>query len=178
MAASNGKTGEGVKEMVLDKTPSELRETDKARLTAVGVPGPAIGAFLDNTFCTPTDQTIIVASLVKMKGVANRGVFVTRASLASTRALAIFIRRRAELLAEYHNQVEPLADFVLGVPLNRTRTGKGENSSRTPRPGARGVSVPPHSAWSSTPVHASLGVFRCGWSRLRMGEDGTPQIPS
>jgi hypothetical protein len=126
MAVSYGKTGAGVEGMVLDKTPSELRDINKARLTAMGVPGPAIGAFLDNTFYTPMDQTIIVASLVKMKGVANRGVFVTRASQAATRALAVFIRRRAELVADYHNRVEPFADFVevRGVPLTRTRTGK------------------------------------------------------
>jgi hypothetical protein len=112
--------------MVLDKTPSELRDANRTRLTAMGVPGPVIGGFLDNTFYTPTDQTIIVASLVKMKGVANRGLFVTRASQAASRPLALFIRRRAELLADHHNRVEPFADFfeVRGLPLNRTRAGK------------------------------------------------------
>jgi hypothetical protein len=126
MAVSYGKTSEGIGEMVLDKTPSELRDANRTRLTAMGVPGPVIGGFLDNTFYTPTDQTIIVASLVKMKGVANRGLFVTRASQAASRPLALFIRRRAELLADHHNRVEPFADFfeVRGLPLNRTRAGK------------------------------------------------------
>jgi hypothetical protein len=58
-----------------------------------------------------SDQTIIVASLVKMKDVANRGLFVTRASQAASRPLALFIRRRAELLAEHANRVEPFADL-------------------------------------------------------------------
>jgi hypothetical protein len=126
MVVSYSKTGQDVEQMMLDKTPSELRDVNKAKLTAMGVPDPAISAFLDNTFYTPTDQTIIVASLVKMSGVANRGLFVKRASQASNRNLAVFIRHRAQLLAAHHSRVEPFADFleVRGLPLNRTRSGK------------------------------------------------------
>jgi hypothetical protein len=126
MAVSYSKTSQEVEQMVLEKTPSELRDVNKAKLSAMGVPGPTISAFLDNTFYTPTDQTIIVASLAKMGGVANRGLFVKRASQASNRNLAVFIRHRAQLLAAHHSRVEPFADFfeVRGLPLNRTRSGK------------------------------------------------------
>jgi hypothetical protein len=126
MAVSYIKTGQDVEQMVLDKTPSELRHVNKAKLSAMGVPGPVISALLDNTFYTPTDQTIIVASLAKMSGVANRGLFVKRASQASNRSLAVFIRHRAQLLAAHHGRVEALADFfeVRGLPLNRTHGGK------------------------------------------------------
>jgi hypothetical protein len=126
MAVSYSKTGQDVEQMMLDKTPSELRDVNKTKLSAMGVPDPAISAFLDNTFYTPTDQTIVVASLVKMSGVANRGLFVKRASQASNRNLAVFIRHRAQLLAAHHSRVEPFADFfdVRGLPLNRTRSGK------------------------------------------------------
>jgi hypothetical protein len=112
MAVSYGKTGQEVEQMVLDKTPSELRDTNRAKLTALGVPGPAINAFLDNAFYTPMDDTFIVSALAKMNGVANRGVFVVRASQAASRDLAIFIRHRAEMLADYHRRAEPFADFV------------------------------------------------------------------
>jgi hypothetical protein len=126
MAMSYSKTGQEVEQIVLDKTPSELRDANRAKLIAMGVPGPAINAFLDNAFYTPMDQTLIVSALVKMNGVGNRGVFVTRASQARNRDLAVFIRHRAEMLADYHRRVEPFADFfeVRGLPLNRTRTGK------------------------------------------------------
>lgn len=126
MAVSYSKTGQEVEQMVLDKTPSELRDTNRAKLTAMRVPEPATNAFLDNAFYTPMDHTIIVSALAKMNGVANRGVFVTRASQARNRDLAVFIRHRAEMLADYHRRVEPLADFVevRGLPLNRTRAGK------------------------------------------------------
>ena len=126
MAVSYSKTGQDVEQMMLDKTPSELRDANKAKLGAMGIPRPVISAFLDNTFYTPTDQTIIVASLVKMSGVANRGLFVKRAAQASNRNLAVFIRHRAQLLAAHHTRVEPFADFfeVRGLPLNQTRSGK------------------------------------------------------
>jgi len=95
-------------------------------LVAMGVSEPATNAFLDNAFYTPMDHTIIVSALAKMNGVANRGGFVIRASQARSRDLAVFIRHRAEMLADYHHRVEPFADFVevRGVPLNRTRAGK------------------------------------------------------
>jgi hypothetical protein len=126
MAVSYSKTGQDVEQMVLDKTPSELRDTNRAKLTAMRVPEPATNAFLDNAFYTPMDHTIIVSALAKMNGVANRGVFVTRASQARNRDLAVFIRHRVEMLADYHRRVEPFADFVevRGLPLNRTRAGK------------------------------------------------------
>jgi len=126
MAMSYSKTGQEVEQMVLDKTPSELRDTNRAKLIAMRVPEPAINAFLDNAFYTPMDHTIVVSALAKMNGVANRGVFVTRASQARSRDLAVFIRHRAEMLADYNRQMEPFADFVevRGLPLNRTRAGK------------------------------------------------------
>lgn len=126
MVVSSSKTAEGVGLMVLDKTPSELRDANRANLTAMNVPAAVVSAFLDNTFYTPMDQTIIVAALVKMTGVEKRDLFVVRASHAPNRDLAFFIRRRAELLTDYHSRIEPFADFVDvgGLPVNRTRSGK------------------------------------------------------
>jgi hypothetical protein len=126
MAVSYSKTAQEAGQMVLDKTPSELRDANRAKLSAMGVPGTVLGAFLDNAFYTPMDQTVIVSALVKMTGVGNRNLFVRRASQAPSRDLALFTRTRAELLADYHRRVEPLLDFVdvRGIPLNQTRSSK------------------------------------------------------
>jgi hypothetical protein len=126
MVVSYSKTTQEVGQMVLDKTPSELRDANRTKLSAMGVPGAVIGAFLDNAFYTPMDQTVIVAALAKMNGVGNRGLFVSRASQAPSRDLAFFTRTRAELLADQHSRVEPFVDFVdvRGIPLNQTRSGK------------------------------------------------------
>lgn len=126
MLVSTSRTTQDVAQMVLDKTASELRDANRAKLTSMGVPAGVTGAFLDNASFTPLDHTIIVAALAKMPGVANRNLFITRASQAPNRDLAFFVRRRAEMIVDYHTGVEPLADFTLvgGLPLNRTRAGK------------------------------------------------------
>jgi hypothetical protein len=126
MVVSYSKTTQEVGQMVLDKTPSELRDANRIKLSAMGVPGPVISTFLDNAFYTPMDQAVIVAALAKMNGVANRELFVRRASQAPSRDLAFFTRTRAEMLAEQHSRVEPFASFVdvRGIPLNQTRSGK------------------------------------------------------
>jgi len=126
LIVSYSKTTQEVGQMALDKTPSELRDANRAKLGAMGVPNKVINAFLDNTFYTPVDQTIVVAALGRMTGVKNRGLFIVRASQAPSRDLAFFVRTRAELLADQHTRVEPFAAFVdvRGIPLNQTSSGK------------------------------------------------------
>jgi len=126
MVVSYSKSTEEVGQLVLDKTPSELRDANRAKLSAMGVPGTMISAFLDNTFYTPLDQTVIVAALAKMNGVGHRDLFVRRASQAPSRDLAFFTRTRAELLADQNSRVDPFVDFVdvRGIPVNQTRSGK------------------------------------------------------
>jgi hypothetical protein len=125
-AVSAAKTTQELGQLVRDKTPSELRDLNRSRLAGMGVPDRSISAFLDNTFFTPSDQTAFVAAMAKLGGVTDRHLFVIRASQAPNRDLAYFIRRRAELLADYHTRVEPLTAFVdlRGFPLNQTRSGK------------------------------------------------------
>jgi hypothetical protein len=126
MAVGYSKTAQDAGQWVLDKTAAELRDANRAKLAAMGVPASVVGAFLDNKFYTPLDQTIIVTALGKMTGVANRNLFVARAAQAPNRDLAFFVRRRAELTAEHHLRVEPFSEFVMfrGFPFNRTRSGK------------------------------------------------------
>jgi hypothetical protein len=126
MVVSYSKTTQEVGQMVADTTPTELRDANRAKLTAMGVPGGVASTFLDNAFYTPADQTVIVAALSKMSGVKDRHLFVVRAAQAPSRDLAFFMRRRAEMLADHHARVEPFVDFVevRGFPLNRTRSGK------------------------------------------------------
>jgi hypothetical protein len=125
-AVSGAKTTQELGQMVRDKTPSELRDLNRGRLAAMGVKDRIASAFLDNTHYTPTDQTAIVAALTKLGGVADRQLFVVRASQAPNRDLAYFIRLRAEMLAACHAQMAPLSTFVdlRGFALNQGRNGK------------------------------------------------------
>ena len=69
---------------------------------------------------------MIVGALSHLQGAKNRQLFILRAAEISKREVAFFVRRRAELLAQYHHNVEPLVDFITahGFPLNVTRSGQ------------------------------------------------------
>ena len=69
---------------------------------------------------------LTVAKFRVFAPVANKRLFFACASQAPRRDLAFFMRRRAELLAEYNRIVEPFTDFVdsRGLPLNRIPNGK------------------------------------------------------
>jgi hypothetical protein len=58
--------------------------------------------------------------------VGHLDAFVARAAAAGSRDLAIFQRRRAELLAHYNAGVSPLREFVTvaGIPLTSTQDGR------------------------------------------------------
>ena len=119
-------TANNVKNLVRDKTPAQLQDINRTRLTRMGVDGGTTRRFLGHKLYTPTDKTAIVAALNVMGGVKNRRIFIARTLNANSRDLAFFLRRRAELLSQYHRQTGNLASFVLvrGFPLNQLRDGR------------------------------------------------------
>ena len=126
MVISSSRTAQSLGQLVTDKTSTELRAINRSRLAAMGVANNVADAFLNNQVYTPLDQTSIVSSLMQMRGVKNRQLFIQRATNAIDRDLVFFLRRRAELTAEYHNGVESFTEFIdtSGVPLNVTRSGR------------------------------------------------------
>lgn len=126
MAVSSSRTANDLGQLMADKTPIELRDINRGKLGRMGVPEKAAKAFLGNRAFTPLDETIIVGSLDQMRGVKNRQLFIQRGSNIVGRDMVFFLRKRAELTAEYHNKVEPFAEFVdaSGVPLSVTKSGR------------------------------------------------------
>jgi hypothetical protein len=124
--ASTASTASSVADLIKAHTPSELREINHARLQEAGVSPATIGLFLDNPAYTPSDQTIFAGAVGTLGSVSNVELFVVRAAAAGTRDLAIFHRRRAELLSHYNATAAPLRDFMMvaGVPLNSTMDGR------------------------------------------------------
>lgn len=125
-AASYASAAESVTDLVKSSTPSELRDINRARLASAGVSVAAIDLFLDNRAYTPADQTIFVDAVSALGAVGHLELFVARAAAAGSRDIAIFQRRRAELLSYYSSTVTPLQDVVLvsGIPLTTTRDGR------------------------------------------------------
>jgi hypothetical protein len=123
---STGSTTQSVQSLLRDKTPAQLIEHNTAILKKLGVPAKSIKAFLTNKSFTLEDQTVMVSALSKMKGAKNPGIFIARAGATQRRDLAIFIRRRAEMLAAYQQQTSGISAFVIvrGFPLNQLRDGR------------------------------------------------------
>lgn len=124
MAVSASRSAHDIGQLIADKTPVEVRKINSAKLAEMGVQNSIANAFLNNRTFTPLDHTVIVDALAKMRGVKNRHLFLQRASDIVGRDMVFFLRKRAELIAEYHNSVEPFTEFVSasGVPMSVTRS--------------------------------------------------------
>jgi hypothetical protein len=150
MAISYSSTAEDVRNLIRDKTPSQLFERNAQALRAMGVSDSTAAAFLENEFYTLTDQTRIVVALQDLGNVANRAVFIARAAGVHARDLAFFLVRRAEMIADYQRaSSSKIVEFVSagGFPVNIRADG-------------RTVVVAPIDllAWSATPLQALAAI--------------------
>ncbi len=150
MAISYSSTADDVRNLVRDKTASQLFEHNAQLLRAMGVSDRTAAAFLDNDFYTLTDQTRIVTALHALGKVANRSVFIERAAGVHARDLAFFLVRRSEMIADYQRASGgQIVGFVSagGFPVNILADG-------------RALMVAPIDllAWSATPLQALAAI--------------------
>ncbi|WP_162918939.1 hypothetical protein [Taklimakanibacter deserti] len=125
-ALSSTSSVEGVRVLVLDQTPAQLRDLNRARLTEMGVGKAAASRFLNNPLYTPTDKVALVAALRSLKGVENRSLYIDRAGQAKRRDAALFLVKRAELIAQYQRSTGGIVRFISlgGMPLNQLEDGR------------------------------------------------------
>jgi hypothetical protein len=123
---SSTSSAEDARVLVRDETPAQLQDLNRARLKEMGVSKAAAKRFLSNPFYTPTDKVALVAALHGLKGVENCGLYVDRAAQAKSRDAALFLVRRAELIAQYQRSNGGIVRFVsLGrIPLNQLNDGR------------------------------------------------------
>ncbi len=125
IVASNVATTAKVSSLARDLTAAQLMDLNRRKLADMGVDTGTAETLLTNRSFTPLDVTVIVASLESMAAVQNRSAFVARAASVHRHDAAFFMRRHAELLAEYYAKTGALTSFVTfgGYPFNVTRTG-------------------------------------------------------
>lgn len=125
IAISVGSTSSTLRALLRDKSAAELEEIGRRELVSMGVDEGDIDVFYKNPSLSPTDKAVIVESLLRLGNVSGRDVFVRRATQASSPSEGFFHRRRAELMAAYHQRVAPLHSFVslAGVPIAQTSKG-------------------------------------------------------
>ena len=103
---------EGMRKLLLEKSPAELKEINAAKLKDMQVEDSVAGLFLEHPHYSPSKKTYIVAALEQMKGVAGRGEFIRQAALAPDEPMAFFLQQQAQAMAAYHLNVAPVAVVI------------------------------------------------------------------
>lgn len=113
---------EGMRQLVRDKSPSELKKHNSDVLVGMKLDKVLVGTFLDNPKLSPTMGTRIVSALATMNGVGGREVVVARATLVQDETEAFYRARQAEMIAAYHERVGKIERIVpvgRGIGLRR-----------------------------------------------------------
>jgi hypothetical protein len=107
------KTANSARELVRDKSPRELQNRNEEALLAMGINADLVEAMLNNFHYDPEAETRLVSALESMEGVAGRGEVVARSALAATSWQAELVRDWLELLAAYHERIQPAERLVI-----------------------------------------------------------------
>ena len=106
--------------------PTELRHQNRRKLTDMGMNSDTVDLFINNTVFSPRHQTWLVSALEKMKGAANRELFLKVALQAHDRTMALMITQMTMMFAGYHAKIEPIERFypIARVLYAKDKKGK------------------------------------------------------
>jgi len=121
-----GGTAQSLKALVSEKTPGELEEMNRGKLSGLGIPDYLVQAFLNNMSYDPQEKTLLVGALANMVGVNAPAVYIQNATAAHDESIALFMRVRAQLMELYNEKSGPVATFINanGTPFLLTKEGK------------------------------------------------------
>jgi len=121
---SNTATSANLGNVARDNTPAQLLDINRPKLLAMGIDRNLAETFLTNRNYSPLDATAIVTLLEEIQ-VEGRGVFIARAASVGRRDAGFFMRRQAEMLADYQNKTRAITGFVAlgGFPFVTTTSG-------------------------------------------------------
>lgn len=119
------RTSETMRNMVRTKTAAELEKINRASLQDMNIVDPLASMFLSSTSYDPQEKTFLVGALASMTGVADRGTFVQTAAIDCDESVALFMRVRAEMMAQYFEKTRNVDRFVSvgGIPVLLTKNG-------------------------------------------------------
>jgi len=101
-----------VNEVVWSKDPYELQDLNRARLIATGADEELITEYLDNPLMSPTQQTLLTASIAELADVEGRAGILNQALNVKTDAEVRFFVRTVALLAWYHHNQRPIVSVI------------------------------------------------------------------
>ena len=114
MALSAAGVSDSLEEALREKSPADLKASNRKSLVAMGASEKTANQFLANAAFSPTTQTAFVMNLRSIDGLQNRAAFVRlAASSSTTEADAIFCVQTAALMSKLHNGDKPLEKIAL-----------------------------------------------------------------
>jgi hypothetical protein len=115
----------GIDELARDYTAAQILDINRKLLFDMGVDEGLRERLLANRNYTPIDMAAMVAAIESMAAVQDRQVYFARAAEANGRAIAYFMRRQAELLADDYRRHGGYVRFVAlaSYPFVVTRGG-------------------------------------------------------
>jgi len=163
IAVSSVSTVDKAKDSLSSKSAAQVIEETRNDLRALDVPDESIDRLVENRNYTPADLLIMARSLQQI-GAQNTAVFVDSAAAdGSTRDVAYYERRLAELMAARNGTLGGIASFVMidGQPIALRRNGTA-------------VAVFPLDdlAWTAVPARA----FKATTAALKRSQPGDHPI--
>jgi len=124
-AVSLARAGQQLNDLVNQYPPQRLRQINEEKLQAMGIPPDVSSRFLDHPSYTPTQTTVIVASLETLSGARGRDAFLRQALSAGDDESANFFQYTAETLCGYQSKVAPIIDISAFGPLVFAKASNG-----------------------------------------------------
>ena len=122
-------TAASISDMVWSLSPIDLLIQNEEKMKALGYTDELMQKFFSNEVFSPTKQTAIVAALASLDKAKGREVLLNIAISAETRIEGQFIVRSILFAQFYHENVEPIAEFLSLpnglVPAVITASGDG-----------------------------------------------------
>jgi hypothetical protein len=115
----------GISELARDYTAAQILDINRKILFDMGVDEALRERLLANRNYTPIDMAAMVAAIESIAAAQDRPAFFARAAEANGRAIAYFMRRQAELLADDYRRHGGYVRFVAlaSYPFVVTRRG-------------------------------------------------------
>ncbi len=127
LAATVSNTTDLLNEVLVLKSPLELREINIKSLNDLGINQTVIDLFMQNAYFTPTSQTLYVQALAAMGSVKGLENIVGIASVSSDVENTILRQRQMQMYANYHQNITPVTDFLSLGSMVYARTKDGRN---------------------------------------------------
>jgi hypothetical protein len=121
---SNTATSANLGNAARDNTPAQLLDINRPKLLAMGIDRALAENFLLNKNYTPVDATFIVEALEEVQA-EGRSAFFARAATVNRRDAATFMRRQANMMADYQRKNRTIAALIPlgGFPFAVTSGG-------------------------------------------------------